>query len=384
MRFSAYLALIFSLYATVSAATPLEPARPAAGLYWVHSSTILYIIASPGIVAIPLDTGKPALLVPHIPWGGETLLLSPDKTRLLYGRQATGFWLLDLKTRAQLDLARFLPAESLVQPSPDWSLLAWTSPYSGRVGVIDLAKLTNAEFALPTGLPAKDTIINSIGWSYDGSRILVDSVSSPTALRAVRVDPSDGTANAGFGYAPSQASLTVPEFNASIKEQYWALASNTGLAEPVTAVLLPIKAGIGPDWFFYADSGQSLHFFKSGHEIGANLSFACAFFGGGLCGLREHLSEASLSNGARISTDEFGGLYLIEPNGQKRLVQAPLPSSFQTSAAQREPIQLWAIFDGNYVMYGFNHKFWLYGIRENIKAPFFTPSRANFSNRFQP
>jgi hypothetical protein len=45
---------------------------------------------------------------------------------------------------------------------------------------------------------------------------------------------------------------------------------------------------------------------------------------------------------------------------------------------------LWAIFDDNYVMYEFDHRFWLYGIRENIKAPSFTPSPADFSNRFQP
>jgi hypothetical protein len=218
MRFPVRLTIFFSLYATISAAAPLGPARQAADLYWVHSSTVIYTIASPGIVAIPLDTGKPALLVPHVPWSEATLLLSSDKTRLLYGRQATGFWLLDLKTHAQLDLAKFIQAKSVVEPSPNWSFLAWTSPYSGRVGVIDLAKLSNAEFALPTGLPAKDTIINSIGWSYDGSRILVDSISSPTARRYVQVEPSDGTANAGFGYAPSQAHLTVAEFSASVKE----------------------------------------------------------------------------------------------------------------------------------------------------------------------
>jgi len=210
------------------------------------------------------------------------------------------------------------------------------------------------------------------------------SVSSPTAQRYVQVEPSDGTANAGFGYAPSQAHLTIAAFNASMKEQYWELDPSTGLAESVTAVLLPIKPGIGPDWFFYVNSGQSLHFFRKGQGIGADLSFECTDFGGALCGLREPLPDATLANGARISTDEFGGLYVIEPKGQSRLVQAPLPSSAQTPPARREPIQLWAIFDDNYVMYEFDHRFWLYGIRENIKAPFFSPNRADFSNRFQP
>jgi hypothetical protein len=380
MRVPAILAFIIGLYATGCAAAPLEPARQAADLSWVHSSTILYTLAGAGIIAIPLDTGEPSLLIPNVGWGGETLLLSPDQTRLLYGRQATGFWLVYLKTHVQLDLAKFMPAKSLVQVSPDWSLLAWTNPYSGRVGVIDLAKLTNAEFTLPTGLPAQDTVINSIGWSYDGSRILVDSESSVTARRVVYVRPSDGDAQAEFDYAPSQASLTGAEFSASLKEQYWALDPKTGLAESVTADLLPIKTGTGSAWYPYEYAGQPLHFFRKGQEIGVNLNFVWA----GLSGLRTHLPEISLSNGARISTDEFGGLYLIEPNGQKRLIQAPLPSSYKTPPSLREPTGLWAVFDDNYVMYGFDHKFWLYGIRENIRAPFFTPSRANFSNRFQP
>lgn len=362
IQFQTILAAIIGIYATGCAAAPLQPARQAEDLSWVRSNTILYSIARPGIVATALNTGKSTVLVPGVPWGGETFLLSPDKTHLLYGKQVTGFWIFDLKTHVQLDLAKFLPANSLVQISPDWSLLAWTNPNSGRIGVIDLSKLRNVEFTLPSGLPAQDTVINSIDWSNDGNRILVDSVSSDTARRAIYVDPSDGDSRAEFGYAPSQASLTGAQFEASLKEQYWALDPHSGLAEPVSAY-----------------PAQYLHYSQNSHEIGTDWNFVCE-----LCGLRAPLPDIVLTNGTRILTDEFGGIDLFQPDGRERLVQAPLQSSLKSPPMPRYPTRLWAVFDDNYILYAFNNQFWLYGVRENMKAPFFkSPLRSVFSERFQ-
>jgi hypothetical protein len=367
MRFWTTLAVVIGFYATCYAAPPLPPAKQATDLSWVHSNTILYAIARPGIVAIPLDTAKPSVLVSGVAFGNE-ILLSPDKAWLLYGNQVTGYRVVDLKMHRQLDLSRILPANSLIQFSPDWSRLAWRNPQSGHVGIIDFPELSNAEYTLPTGLPPQETVINSIGWSYDGSRILVDSVSSATALRAVRVDPSDGTSDAEFGYAPSQASLTGAEFETSLKEQYWSLNPNTGSAEPVTGVFKPSANQ-------NSYPRQFLHFFVKNKDIGTDCPFSLC----DLCCVKQPLSDITLTNGAIISTDEFGGIYLAEPGGKVRLVQAPLPSSLRLPPMMREPTWLWAVLDDNYVLYAFNKQLWLYGVRENIKAPF----PASFSKRFQ-
>jgi hypothetical protein len=94
-----------------------------------------------------------------------------------------------------------------------------------------------------------------LGDYYDGSRVLVDSVSSATAQRSVAVSSAPTASPTLYGYAPSQASLTVAEFDASLKEQYWALDPDNGVAEPVTAVF---KDAANPD----AYPRQFPHFFS--------------------------------------------------------------------------------------------------------------------------
>ena len=368
MRFSTILGVVIGLFSTSCAAAPLQPAQQASDLSWVHSNTTLYATTRSGVVATALSTGKSTVLVSGIGLWGGTFLLSPDKTQLFFGGQDTGYRMFDLRTHRQQDLTKILPAESLIQLSPNWSRLAWTNPQSGRVGVIDLPNLKDTVFTLPTGLPVQDTVINSIDWSYDGSRVLVDSVSSAMARRNVWVDPASMEPEASLGYDPSRAPITEAALLASMKEQYWALDPDNGLAEPIAAVLMPNVADVEPY------PRQFLHFYRKGQDIGTDWDFVCE-----LCNLQQPLPDILLHNGALIAKDEYGGIYLFQPDGRVRLVQAPLPSSVKLPWMSRKPTNLWAVFDDNYVLYWFNNQSWLYGVRENIKAPF----PADFSAHFQ-